>query len=651
MKQQFVRTAMLAALVLLASCKDETPAYVEPTPDPSAPQFGYLSIGMSGLSVLIDAETDQDSEAASPTRAGVTDPGVPQGDEVAVKSAGEVPDAFKIRIEPEQGGDPLFDGTYGELKKAMAAETDDAGNPKPAGLVAPVGKYTLLATSNTTAAGKPSAVQQMPSYAAFVEDITVAKEQTSHVEEVTCKLQNIKVTVTLAADLREKLVPLDVGYELGQLIEASVSYADAPEICWKIPSTWDWTQTDPKPVYFPALQEGGTHTLKLTFTARLAGEEAPTTITKEIPGILQGQWRRIKVIPKYDTTGNVYFDVEISSFVQDEEIVVGDGKDAALSVKWRELPYEEPAQEPSMSWSGGGEIPATLDPREAKDKSVIFSVPGGIETFGVRFTATNSEFAGDVSVINSLGDLTAVSSNRTLTNYGIPFGAALKGQTSVTMPLNKIAEQLADYEGTYTFTFSFAGSTRAAATELTLTFVNGSGSGGGSDSGEAPSIVWHMAGGAIGTLYDETGFGGNGQPLDVPFVEMSEDMVVELELVANPNFKAIKVVITSDSLNEDVLTEMNIPPVFDLCNLQTYTYKDRVISPEAQMAVLSSLKLSDKFNEDMKRQHTTSFNITEFVSVMISFCNSEEKVQFSLTVEDAQGRSVTKYLRLRNIAK
>ena len=649
MKQQFVRIAMLAALVLTASCKDETPAYITPDPDPSVQQVGYLSVSASGLSVLVDAETDQGTDATSPgTRAGGnTDPGVPQGSEVAVSSAGEVPDDFIVKIESEQGSLPYFkyESTYGELKRTMSAATNSEGKAKPYGLEVPVGKYALLATSNTTEAGKPSGVQLSPSYAARVEDITVEKEQTANVGTVTCRLQNIKVSITLAADLYEQLVPLGEGYADGQLVDASIYYADAPTVRWDVPADWEWTQTDPRPVYFPALQEERSQTLNLCFTAKVAGDDMPITITKEISGILKGQWRRIKVIPKYDTTGTLYFDVEISSFVQDEEIVVGDGANASLSVKWRELPYDDPeapSSAPEIRWADGSALPETIEVGKTPLQEAVFAAPGGLSTVALRFAATNPAFADDERAMN-LSDLCTVVRNAALNAYGIPYGAALKDQTEVRFSFDALLAQIRDFAGEYRFTFTMTDRT-GSVNEQTLCFLNGS----AGDAGAAPTIVWHMATGT-GTLYDETGFDADGEAIPgLPFVELTEDMEIDLELTANPNFESIKVVITSASVNEDVLTEMNIPPVFDLCHLQTYTYLDRVIPVENQKTVFTSLELVDKFDEDMRREHTTSFNITSFVPVLMGFCEPREKVQFSLTVEDAQGRSVTKYLRLQN---
>ena len=222
--------------------------------------------------------------------------------------------------------------------------------------------YDITATSNLTAAGAPADVQASPSYAGVVSGVSVAKDVPTKVETLVCKLQNIKITVGVAADLYEQFEVLDPDVDPTRKIEAKVYSDDKTNpVEWEIPADFDWTASEPKPVYFPVSADGS-NTLRFSFRAK-ARDGRPITMNKGISGILKGQWRRIHVIPKYDTTGELTFDVTVSAFVQDETIIVGD-KGAMVPMYWSELPYVDPDDPsmaaPSIRWADGSELPETI---------------------------------------------------------------------------------------------------------------------------------------------------------------------------------------------------------------------------------------------------------------------------------------------------
>ncbi len=632
----------MALLMTAAGCVNEEPAYVEPV-EPETAEMGYLSLSEIGLYVVSDSDTDQSTEESSTAMLSRADDltfdstvGAYNGKEATTK------EDYMVTIRSEKG-DVVFHNTFDELKKQV--------NKDKGGLKVPVGQYTISATSNLSATGVPAVVQDSPSYAGKVDGVNVVKDETAQAGTIVCKLQNIKITVGVAADLYEQLAVLnpEAKPEEQMKIDAEVYYADS-EIDWQVPAKWDWEAENPKPVYFPALKED--KTLHFRFRAKLE-EGSEIEITRDISGVMEGQWRRVHVVPQYDTEGNVVFDVQVSAFVPDETITVngenggeGAGDGTAPAICWTELALDPSSGEPSIKWADGSELPESI---AAASQPVTIAAPNGIERVGLTVRTTNPEFTADAAAMTK-DDLCGVASNRQLTNYGIPFGAALKGQSSVSFGLDKILGQIRGYAGEYTFAFTVTDQ-KGSTCEQTLRFVSGGGS-----SAAGPTIEW-TTDKATDKLFDDEGFNFNPdgsfeEKQGVEYVTMYDGMQIDIELAADPHFESIKVKITSDALTEDVLALANLSSEFDLCNLQDFVDSaGEVHTVEGQTTALTSnLGLIGKVNDDLKAESSAFFSITKFVSVMREL-GANAKFQFALTVVDADGRSTTKYLRLQNPAE
>jgi len=181
----------MAFVFAAVGCVNEDPVYIEPG-NPVTTETGYLTMSSIGLYVVSDSMTDQNTEhspASMPTRGGsvATDhrTGTTRGQEASHE------DGYIVTIMPKGASEPLFRDTYAALKTVMAS------NEK--GMEVPVGMYDITATSNLTAAGAPADVQASPSYAGVVSGVSVAKDVPTKVETLVCKLQNIKITVGVAA--------------------------------------------------------------------------------------------------------------------------------------------------------------------------------------------------------------------------------------------------------------------------------------------------------------------------------------------------------------------------------------------------------------------------------------------------------------------
>ncbi len=617
-----------------AGCVNEEPKYVEPVDPETTASTGYLSLSDVGLYVVLDSDTDQSTEEPSAsmlTRAdgetGTTDPTT--GGETTLPPAGQeatTKEDYMVTIRSEKG-DVVFHDTFDELKKRM--------NKDKGGYKVPVGEYTISATSNLTAAGVPGGVQASPSYGGQSEVVSVGKDEVKQVETIVCKLQNIKITVSVAADLYEQLEALD---ESGKLFDAEVYYKEDRTISW---TEWNWASETPTTVYFPVLKDEDA--LHFSFSAKIKGTDSPITIDRDISGLIEGQWRRIHVIPQYPTEGNLVFGVEVSTFAQDETITVGDEKNPegdAVSMCWMELAHpDDPSMAaPSIKWADGSELPETISADSPALQQVTIAAPNRIERIGLTVRTNNPEFKADAADMTKT-DLCAVTSNyRQLTKYGIPFGAALKGQSSVSFGLDKILEQIRGYAGEYTFAFTVIDQSGLFC-EPTLRFVCGGA------SAAAPTIEW-----ATGKLFDDDGFNPDGtEKQNVKYVDMYDGMQIDIELVADPHFESIAVKISSEILNADELGSIGLPAEFDLCNLQAFDYDGKHYTADELGKTFKGLGFVTKVDDELKAEKEVTFSISEFVPMLMGFPGG--KFQFALTVEDAEGRSTTKYLRLQSPAE
>lgn len=662
MKKSVIRMMLLAATLLAAACKDETPGYLVEPEGPQGAQTdaaGYLSLAPEVLTVLVDAQTDQSTDAPSPlgltTRADyTTDPGVPRGNEADAAALDDFLVTVRGKSSTATGADAsIYDKTftYRTLKDSLA----NAANLGKRGLTVPVGIYEVLVTSHNEKSDgdyvrKPTGVQQLPSYAGdagvaaggeiLVEKYDKEKDNYREIKNIVCKLQNVKITVEVSADLLDKLDVIDAAE--GYLIDAEVYYGKTKDVStatakWEIPHAWDWWQNRQTPVYFP--EPAADEKLWLRFKARMSGSDTELELYKEVSGIVGGQWRRIRVVPKYATQGDITFDVEIDSFVQDGEIEIGDSAGASERILWSELPYFDPTAAPVIAWADGSDLPATIEVGSAV-QDVVITAANGLERVSLQFATENPDFAEDVELL-AIADLCTVVHSSLLEAYGIPYGTQLAGQSEVTFNFASVFARLAGHEGDYTFTFVL---TDSVGNETTQSIVFHSGAG-GSGGGDAPTVTW-----AGGKLFDESGYNANGTPKSgAEFVELYDGMSIRLSLNADPHFEAIKVTITSQTLTEDVLALAGLPLSFDLCNLKDFTDASGEFHPatdqEDALTNPDRIYIINKVNGALKAESSATFDITKFVDILLGF--EKSKFQFALTVVDANGNSTTKYLRLQ----
>lgn len=554
--------------MLATGCKDETPNYGQ-TGGGSSETVGYVDLNGLSPQVLLDAEINQTpaQTTAAQTRA-VTE---------------ATPD-YLVRIY-NSSDECVLDTTYGD----MQSQFNDG--PEQNLLALPVGTYRLEVHSQEPSS-VPDVEWEAPTYGTSY-DFAVLRSHTSDspltiADEVVCKLSNIKVTVSISADLAELL---------GDDTKSTVTLGSAVA---------EFTKSESRAAYFrPQNSDGDTLEFKLTGTK----DGKPAELSKTITGVKAGQWRKIMLSIVYAETGDIKIVVTVDSFVQDSEITIN-----STESLW-EPELDEGTDRPTLTWPGHDLAqPVALD-ESMYDPSGTFngtapaltlSAADGIQTLLLGITSDNAAFRTEI--IEAAG-LTNVDLCGTISRlhpfYGLQVTA---GATEATIDLESIMYLFFGYKGSHTLTFNMTDNKGRNAV-ATLQFNYGKGT-----AEEDPSIVCRQ--------FD----------IDQPHTTQTGDEI-DVDIKTASGIQAFVVSIISETLNEEVLAAVGLRPTFDLCN---------ITDPE-ELAALTSDDIGFPVNDDVKGQTSMTFSVTKFTGMLSAFPGTH---QFKLAVTNAEGSTTTKTLQL-----
>lgn len=554
--------------MLATGCKDETPNYGQ-TGGGSSETVGYVDLNGLSPQVLLDAEINQTpaQTTAAQTRA-VTE---------------ATPD-YLVRIY-NSSDECVLDTTYGD----MQSQFNDG--PEQNLLALPVGTYRLEVHSQEPSS-VPDVEWEAPTYGTTY-DFAVLRSHTSDspltiADEVVCKLSNIKVTVSISADLAELL---------GDDTKSTVTLGSAVA---------EFTKSESRAAYFrPQNSDGDTLEFKLTGTKDGKRAEPSKTIT----GVKAGQWRKIMLSIVYAETGDIKIVVTVDSFVQDSEITIN-----STESLW-EPELDEGTDRPTLTWPGHDLAqPVALD-ESMYDPSGTFngtapaltlSAADGIQTLLLGITSDNAAFRTEIIEAAGLTDVDLCGTiSRLHPFYGLQVTA---GATEATIDLESIMYLFFGYEGSHTLTFNMTDNKGRNAV-ATLQFNYGKGT-----AEEDPSIVCRQ--------FD----------IDQPHTTQTGDEI-DVDIKTASGIQAFVVSIISETLNEEVLAAVGLRPTFDLCN---------ITDPE-ELAALTSDDIGFPVNDDVKGQTSMTFSVTKFTGMLSAFPGTH---QFKLAVTNAEGSTTTKTLQL-----
>lgn len=301
----------LCCLFMAAGCgKDDLPTGGQPEGPGS--ETGILSFENWDLTVADDMEILPTDNA----------PGTS-----STRSTVDAPDDYIVKIynsKKEQVGSY----TYAEIKTTGNIEL-------------PQDSYTVTAESPNYAS-IPDVAWETPVYYGEVS-VNVIKKLTTTVNNLVCKLGNIKTTVGLSADLDNLFKPDDETDKL----TVTLSIQDNSLVYGRAEATGETL----KPGFFRAVDTDNTLKIVLSGQYNKAGEGEPASYvpvnwSQEIQNVKAGQWRKINIKILHASDGNVQFQVTVETWVYDEKIDV-DVMSSFYSYGEEEIPDEEISDENS----------------------------------------------------------------------------------------------------------------------------------------------------------------------------------------------------------------------------------------------------------------------------------------------------------------
>ena len=446
------------------------------------------------------------------------------------------------------------------------------------------GIYTIRMSSGAMA----DAEWEAPVFAGEKE-FTITRKQTTTINDLVCKLANIKVTVTYSAELKDQL----------DLENTKMNVA-------LLQSKLDYAASEVRAGYFaPKATE---NTLVLTFTCRYEGEEKDIIMTNEIKGVRAAQWRKINVVVQHAADGTATIGIECETWTYDEEVTF----DTSASMMEEVIPDDTDA--PEIHWEGHNlaevfELTDDMFDAEGnftKSINLDIATKSPIRSIMVKVTSDNADFVTAYSQIMSLEeDLCAPTANTTILKMmGYPSDA--KGKTSTRIKLAAQSDLLKSYEGTHSYDITVTDEV-GAKTNVVLSIQYG--------QNVNPQIVW------VGYDIDKR------QTIEA-------DDTCMIRITAPLAIKDFKIKIVSSALTPEELEVVGLAAEFSLVNsTDMFESLSGLGFPVGDQVYNQTLISEDQLD------------ITSFLGILAMLGAGDH--DFVMTVTDMEGNSTTKTVMMR----
>ena len=547
---RFMSIALVALSTMLACHKDHVD--YNGNGSDANDNIGYLNVAGLQADILKDTEN---FESASASRAEGVD--INTFDVVITNKAGETVASFKYGERPT---DPI------------ALEG---------------GVYKI----NMSSAAMVGAAWESPVYAAEKEFV-ITRKQTTTVNDIVCKLANIKVTVEYSADLKEQLDPsfTTMTVALGNNTDNSLVYSYGEQ----------------RGGYF--VPEAKENTLSLTFKCRYTGSEKDIIMTNEIKGVKAAQWRKINVVVQHAADGTATIGIVCETWTYDEEVTF----DTSAMLMEEVIPDDTDA--PVIVWEGHDLAEAfeltddmfDADGNFKKSINVDVTTKAALKSLVVKASSDNADFTKAYSEIMPLEeDLCApTASAAILKMMGYPTDA--KGGTATRLKFASQTDLLKSYEGTHSYEIT-AEDINGAKTTVKLTIKYG--------QNVAPQIIW------VGYDIDKR-------------QTIKADDTCMIRVSAPLAIKDFEIEIISNTLTPEELAGVGLQSTFSLVNTtELFTSLSGLGFPVGDQVYNQTLISEDQLN------------ITGFLSVLGMLGAGDH--DFKMTVTDMEGNATTKTVMMR----
>lgn len=591
MKKMMLIVAMAIGLV---ACHDEKIDWIGNGDGGDKDAVGYIAFAEDGLSVNVDNES----------AAGEIDP-------MATRAVTEEQLAsYTIEIWNE-AGEKVTSFAYGDRASNYTTSTYD---PSRKGVAVPAGRYTVKAYS-----AEVPEESATPEYAGETT-VEVSKETVANAS-ITCKLASVKVSVrfdpilaSLITDATESRVALgatnisDYVFK-GRPVTPAADDATLSEGLSKM--AWDAVGGFR---YLRPNEEVNPLVLYLTTTYN--GSAIKDQALKVVDDAKPGEWRKITVKLENGDSGTIYIKVEVSTWVNGEEVDC-DVTKVALNMSEAGIPDDSDA--PVIEWVDHDiSQPFTItdamfNSAGAYTEGAAFTVKtkSEITSFKLGVASTNADLSAAVKDmgLNAEGGLEFAEGLSTTTkmivgSWGFPT-ADIAGATELAFDLSALMKELHNnYAGNHTFTLTVADK-NGSSTTIELNITSGI---------SVDGIVWD--GYDIKKRYTVDG-----------------DLKIKIVMTAGKGISELWVEIAGRLGEPDGMKAIGMPNKFNLVDPGFKIDPSTGEFTDEELGVALN-GLGFPTGEDVAGKKSLTFDITGFMSMMGSFKGDTD---FVVTMKDSEG--------------
>ena len=464
----------------------------------------------------------------------------------------------------------------------------------------------------------PGAAWDAPVYGTS-KAFKIVRNETTALSALVCSLMQIKVAVSYAEDLLERL-------SAETLTTVKIGENSLPFVL-----------TEERAGFFFAPNVN--NTIELHIVGKYAADKVnfkDVEMNKEVTNVKVGQYSKIHFYLEHSATGSIRVGVTIRDWVTDEIIPCN----VADVIDEDEYPeYPEPTEDPSIVWEGY-DISKRYSLDEVAAVDLLINASKGINGFLVQIkseTLTPEQLSGVglCDVLNLCQPTQSYDSNnpsvyvdveQPLRELGFAVGEDIIGKTSVKLSITqflgilKAAGKDGDRHDFILTVTDAEGNKNVKTLKLQTGEVT-------PEPVEDPSIEW------------------DGHDISVR-EQIVDGLAVDLLINASKGIKELYVEIKSDVLTPDELSGVGLCNVLNIC-YPKQSYDSR--NPEAFIDVEQPLRdLGFAVGEDVIGKTSVKLSITQFMGILIAVSGSDLKMHdFEITVVDNDGNKTVKTLMLQ----
>lgn len=569
----------------MVGCGKDEISYDNPAGSQEGSEYGYLVLPEVVLVDLSSEEFDQSESRAT-------------------EDSEEASDDFLVVVTNSSDNTISYSGTYGELKE--------------------IGELALRPASYNIAVDSTAEIPGVSDQAHYScsENFVIVANMTTTLDNLSCTMSNIKVSVSFSADLLSLFK--EDGESEQENLNVAISIAEN--------STNFTRSTNGEARYFKAVESSNSLELELTGMYNTAADNQEPSYTmiegwkQTITGVKAGQWRNISINIDHANEGSVDFTITIDTWSYDEDI------DVDITSSTYQYDITEPELDDPENYITDSGAPLVTLGSERKSLDNIFYIDQN--SFALNSSLQSEcvdpliinvepqegatllemwiEFRSDNATFDSLLEYSLGEKRReyiSLSSNDSEYYTYAEGSFEATF---EAMYQLYCHSGTHQATIMAKDSQgRTSYSYLTIISTN---EGVEEPTLSPPTIVWRG-----GYSFENT-----------YVVDPNEGLEVIIDITSQSGITGFILRINSDTLTPEELEGINLAQEMDLIN------------PGACADGLEFLNFPT--GDQVKGQRAMVFDITEFMPMLVVAGSGDS--HFVLEVTDAGG-TTTKTLMLR----